>query len=150
MQGTCAQQIQTNIICKTTEFQMVTHRTFTVPGRRAEVVNTDCCPAAGSRGRCCLMVWSGVCCFCCVGIPPADPPLPGFTQSRDRAVQEGGPSRQRSVPIRDSRCTTPGASQEVPRRRPGCHVAQSKQRAVLNRLSNVASASDAAPRRKSV
>lgn len=44
--------------------------------------NVSCCThAIGAT----VMPWSGV---CCVGIHPTNPPLPGFTLSRDRAPLE--------------------------------------------------------------
>lgn len=69
-------------------------------------------------------------------------------QSRAQRL-EGGPSRQRSVPISDIKRTARGASQEIPRRRHGWNVAQSKQRAVRNLILHVASDSEIVSRRKS-
>lgn len=71
------------------------------------------------------MLWSGVRCRCrCVGVPPADPPLPDFTQSRDSAVlkddgkaalranvlfQSGTQGARRQGPVRRYRGADPAA-----------------------------------------
>lgn len=90
----------------------------------------------------------------CVGIPPAQPRLPGFTQSRDRAVLD----EDRKAALRANvlfQSGTQGARRRGPVRRyrgadPAAMSLRVNKEPVLNRLSNVAPASNAAPRRTSV